>query len=196
MDLHEMLLSSKIASSGGTGGGGYVGNVILNTEDSPSAHNTLNGIEGLVVSCPNATFVSQDAFNSCTGLKGIDLPNVITIGRDAFLSCSSLVRVDLPVAVAVGEGAFYGCESLHTIILRNTERICDLSVSAVVLTKIVSLDGVPTGEGFIYVPTALFEDYVSSFMGQIIEFGMDSATAEYIARAILRKIEDYPEICG
>ena len=54
----------------------------------------------------------------------------------------------------------------------------------------------PTGEGFIYVPSALFEDYVANFAMQIVYgFGLDEATAQYMARAVLRKIEDYPEIC-
>ena len=75
--------------------------------------------------------------------------------------------------------------------------MCNMVITAALGTKIATAEGVPTGEGFIYVPAALFEDYVANFVMQIVYgLGQDEATAQYIARAILRKIEDYPEICG
>jgi hypothetical protein len=75
--------------------------------------------------------------------------------------------------------------------------MCQIDLTAIMGTKIATAEGVPTGEGFIYVPTALYEDYVANFVTQItVGLGQDEATAAYIARTVLRKIEDYPEICG
>ena len=77
-----------------------------------------------------------------------------------------------------------------------------MDISAIVGTNIISAEGMPTGEGFIYVPSELYERYVADFVPKIValatEVGipMDEATATYIITAILRKIEDYPEICG
>ena len=56
--------------------------------------------------------------------------------------------------------------------------------------------GTPLGEGFIYVPTALYDSYIEHLVSVIPALGVDTATATYIATAITRKIEDYPEICG
>ena len=141
--------------------------------------------------------IGEAAFENCTSLNFIDTPVLESIGERAFENCTSLASVDLPMATSISDGAFYGCTNLSALILRNAETVCQISVTAVLNTKIVTAEGAPTGEGFIYVPTALFEDYVSNFVMQIVAgFGLDEATAEYIARAILRKIEDYPEICG
>jgi hypothetical protein len=114
------------------------------------------------------------------------------------------VSVDLPNATSIGEEAFSDCINLSSLILRNTESVCELNITAVVGTKIATAEGTLTGEGFIYVPTKFYEDYVALIAQQaamlLVSQGMGEAeaqaTAEYIARAILRKIEDYPEICG
>jgi hypothetical protein len=96
----------------------------------------------------------------------------------------------------IDSGAFTK-SSLSTLILRNAETVCGIVIDAIFNTNIVTEEGVPTGEGFVYVPSALYEDYVANFMIQITAgFGLDEATAEYMSRAVLRKIEDYPEICG
>jgi hypothetical protein len=100
------------------------------------------------------------------------------------------------MATSIDSSAFSNCTSLETLILRNPDEVCQIIVTAVLDTKIATEEGVPTGEGFIYVPSALYEGYVQLLAYQAEQLTGDAATAEYIARAVLRKIEDYPEICG
>ena len=172
------------------------------------------------IDLPMATSIGGDAICDCVSLENINLPMAETIEYGAFAGCSKLVSAVLPKATTFGDSVFSNCrsltyldfgsansipgglfgsgiENLATIILRTTAQVCDFEVAIIVGTKIVSQEGVPTGEGFIYVPSTLFEDYVANFVMQItLVFGLDEATATYISTAILRKIEDYPEICG
>ena len=153
------------------------------------------------------------AFLRCTSLDYVRIKpprytngvyETTSIGESAFEGCTSLTTVDLISADSIGDSAFYGCTNLSTLILRNTDAVCQLIVTAVLGTKIVTMEGAPTGEGFIYVPSALYEGYVTLIAQQtamlLMSQGMGEAeaqvTADYIARAVLRKIEDYPEICG
>lgn len=145
---------------------------------------------------PHARGIGLYAFADCKALTSISFPNVEYVDVNAFDGCTALTSVDLPVATSIGSHAFNGCTNLSTLILRTTESVCQLIVTAVLGTKIATADGVPTGEGFIYVPAALYEGYVELIAYQAEQLTGDTATAEYIARAVLRKIEDYPEICG
>ena len=58
----------------------------------------------------------------------------------------------------------------------------------------------PTGTGFVYVPSALYDSYITQFVPQTIALGemagmtLDEATATYMVQSILRKIEDYPDV--
>ena len=151
---------------------------------------------------PLATTIGSSAFNSCTNLTTVDLPKATSIDDYAFYCCDGLTTVDFPFATTIGEQAF--CNgvrgtnptALKTLILRS-ETLCDMHISAVVDTKIISIQGMPTGEGFIYVPNALYESYIADFIPKIVEFAtangvpMDESTATYLATMILRKIEDY-----
>lgn len=148
------------------------------------------------VNLPVATIIGNYAFGGCINLTSVKLPAATSIGNSAFDSCFCITSVDLPVATSIGVYAFGSCESLATLILRKSDAICNLSVTAILGTKIATAEGMPTGEGFVYVPSALFEDYVANLTEQATPLTGDAATAEYIARLILRKIEDYPEICG
>lgn len=149
------------------------------------------------IDLPAATSIGLSAFNGCSALRSVNLPVAASIGNAAFYGCTALTSVDLPAAESVDQGAFYGCTSLDTVILRKSDAICQFIISAFVNTKITTAEGMPTGEGFIYVHSALYENYVSLIVTQATAgFGLDEATATYIATAILRKIEDYPEICG
>lgn len=78
----------------------------------------------------------------------------------------------------------------------NTETVCEFIATAVLGTKIMTAEGMPTGEGFIYVPTKFYETYVANLVAQVMQLGHDEATATYLVTAVLRKIEDYPDICG
>jgi hypothetical protein len=148
------------------------------------------------VDLPSATSIGWDAFSGCYVLTSVDLPNATSIGDSAFSRCEALTSVDLPNATSIGWDAFSGCTSLETLILRNAETVCNLMVSAIFNTKILTAEGMPTGEGFVYVPTVFYEQYVTNLVAQVVAGGYDEATATYLVTAVLRKIEDYPEICG
>jgi hypothetical protein len=126
----------------------------------------------------------------------VDFPAATSIGYIAFYGCTALTTADFPAATSIEDSVFYGCTNLSTLILRNSGTVCQIIVTAVFGTKIVTEEGAPTGEGFVYVPTALYEGYVDLVAYQVEQLTGDAATAEHIARAVLRKIEDYPEICG
>ena len=147
------------------------------------------------INLPSATSIGTSAFDNCINLTSIDLPSATSISDRAFANCINLTSIDLPSATSIEDRAFEGCNNLHTLILRN-ETMCEIIIMAVLGTKIANEEGVPTGEGFIYVPSVLYEDYVAFFNMQIVQLGTDEATAEYISRTVLRKIEDYPKICG
>lgn len=178
------------------------------------------------VNLPSATVISNHAFAGCTALTSVDLPNVTNIGKlafwecnfasvnfpiaksigqSAFQHCTALTRVDLPAVTSIGQGAFFGCTNLKTFIIRNEDAVCELDVTAIVSTGILTEEGAPTGEGFLYLPTKFYEEYVAMMAMQVAYLLMQmmgmgeaeaQATADYMTRAVIRKIEDYPEICG
>jgi hypothetical protein len=143
------------------------------------------------VNLPVATSIGTEAFYGCTALTNVNLPVAMSIEYGAFRDCTSLTSVDLPAVTSIGEGVFVGCANLKALILRTTETMCEIILTSVLDTKIATAEGMPTGEGFIYVPAALFDSYVEFFTAQIITLGLDEATAAYVANACLRKIEDY-----
>ena len=161
-------------------------------------NNAFYGCDDLTsVSLPNATSIGESAFQYCVTLTSVSLPNATSIGHGAFDSCEALTTVSLPNATSIGDSAFFSSNGiLDTLILRSAT-MCDMVISAIVGTKIIDETGMPTGEGFIYVPTALYEAYIADWIPKIIEFAtangvpMDEPTATYIATAILRKLEDY-----
>ena len=179
------------------------------------ANVVLRGADGATADIVNATVIEPYAFKNCDYLASIELPNVITVGAEAFNWCdlesvclpnvvtvgdnaflhNNLKFVDLPKATSVGANAFSINPLLDTVILRSPE-FCNFNVTAVGGTKILTTQGEPVGEGFVYVPTALFEDYVADLTVQATLVTGNAAVAEYAVRAVIRKIEDYPEICG
>ena len=70
------------------------------------------------------------------------------------------------------------CRVLETVILRKSDGICTLQV-----TNALSGTPIANGTGYVYVPSALVEEYKSATNW--------STYAEQI-----RAIEDYPEITG
>ena len=149
------------------------------------------------IDLPNATSIEQMAFLQCASLTSVNLPKASTIGLGAIADCIALASVNLPSATSVGQQAFAGCTSLDTLMLGNTETVCGLNLTAVMGTKIATAEGMPTGEGFIYVPEAFYEQYMANLTEQaymlLVYSGYSEAEAEYLApyiiSAILRTIE-------
>lgn len=149
------------------------------------------------VEFPSAVYIENYAFEGCTSLTNIELPIASSIGQLAFVGCASLSNINLPKVKNIDADAFYGCTSFDTLILSNYELVCNLNVTAILGTKIATAQGMPTGEGFIYVRERLYEQYLANITEQaymlLIYSGYSEAEAEYmasyIAMAVLRTIE-------
>lgn len=103
---------------------------------------------------PIAHSISSSCFYVCRELTDIEIPLVTTISYSAFKSCFALTKIDLPLVNNIGGEVFYGCSKLVSVMLRNTETVCSLySTNAFTNTPI------KTGTGYIYVPSALIEEY-------------------------------------
>lgn len=109
---------------------------------------------------------------------------VVKMGAQCFRANSSVTKVDfhtdfkedantynIPVAT------FYGCSALTTLILRGGSVIQLDGVNAFTNSPIAN------GTGYIYVPSALVEDY-------------KAATNWTTYADQIRAIEDYPDVCG
>ena len=98
-----------------------------------------------------------------------------SVTNSAFCYDSNVVTVDLPNATRIGANAFQNCLSLETLILRSSTMCTLANDNAFTSTPIAS------GTGYIYVPSALKDQYTSAW-------------ATYANQ--IRAIEDYQEIVG
>lgn len=146
------------------------------------------------------TTIFDYAFNAA-GITTLNLPSSITsIGKIAFATCSDLVnviinsatipslygtfyqcrvleRIDIKGKVTtIDYNAFAECNSLNTLIIRGSSRASLANVNAFSGTPITS------GDGYIYVPSALLSSY-------------KSATRWSTYASQIRAIEDYPDVC-
>ena len=105
------------------------------------------------ISSSSATSIGSNAFSYCGALTMVDFPVATSIKNNAFRDCIALTTVDFPVLTSIGDKAFYSCGALKSLLLRGNN-VCVLSsTSAFDSTPIAS------GTGYIYVPSALIEQY-------------------------------------
>lgn len=129
------------------------------------------------VNFPLLTSLGKQAFSGCSGLATVSLLVLASVPNYAFRSCTALKLIDLPAATTIESAAFYG-SGLETLILRHTEAVCKLGA-----TSAFSGTPIASGNGYIYVPMALVNDY-------------KAATNWSTYAAQIRAIEDYPDITG
>ena len=86
--------------------------------------------------------------------------------------------IDLPMVESISNYGFRYCSKLKAVILRKTDSICTLGG-----TTAFAGSGISSKAGYIYVPSALIEEY-------------KGATNWSKFSTQFRAIEDYPEICG
>ena len=103
---------------------------------------------------PVATSIGGSAFSGCTSLTSTNFPAMMYIGNYAFSSCKSLTSINFPVATSIGISAFLNCSNLVALSIRNTAQVCVLSKS-----NALSSTTIESGSGYIYVPSALIEQY-------------------------------------
>lgn len=129
------------------------------------------------ISLPSATSIADTGFRNCNNLNTLDCPVLKTVGNSTFRECIKLTTVNLSSATKISNYGFNKCSALVTLILRSST-LCSLtSTTAFTSTPIAS------GDGYIYVPSALIESY-------------KTATNWTTYANQFRAIEDYPEICG
>lgn len=153
------------------------------------------------VECPMAEIISANAFDACTSLHRILFPMAEEIGNEAFRECGNLTNValpslkkvwyktffnctnleivDLPVCSGIDSLAFENCTKLKAVVLRTTDTVCVADLDAFEGTPLVS------GQGYIYVPTAMYEYYREGYepvLNQLMPGFFD---------IMFRKIEDY-----
>jgi hypothetical protein len=106
----------------------------------------------------------------------ICLPKATVLTEAAFHHCPNLKFADLPVCTRIDTYVF-GETPLETLILR-ANTVCRITGTNQPLGTLIL-----AGTGYVYVPSALIEDY-------------KVATNWSTYASQLRAIEDYPEICG
>lgn len=95
-------------------------------------------------------------FTEYTALKEVILPENYNgeVGYLDFNGCTSLESIDLKETVGFAYGSMENCTNLTAVILRKTDRICYLGS-----TNAFSNTPIANGNGWIYVPEALLENY-------------------------------------
>ena len=105
------------------------------------------------ISSSSATSIGSYAFYSCSGLTTANFPVATSIETSSFQSCRSLTTANFPVATSIGASAFRSCSELKSLLLRNN-KVCTLSN-----TNAFNSTPISSGTGYIYVPSALIEQY-------------------------------------
>ena len=134
----------------------------------------------------NTKTLGQGAFDFCKSLTSINFPQVEIIRNATFLNCYNLRKADLGSCKEfIGMYHFTGCSKLTALILRSNT-VCSVSYpvnknnqGSLFDTPITAADG----EGYVYVPRALVDQY-------------KSATNWTVIADRFRAIEDYPDITG
>ena len=132
------------------------------------------------VSLPNCTTLSSMTFYGCDKLVEVNIPKLMCCENNVFRNCSSLTEIVFPNhSGRVDQSAFEGCtklqkadfaeinrdqgisgygfgncKALTSLIIRSQTVVAKLAVTS-------GLTGTPiaNGTGYIYVPSALLEEY-------------------------------------
>ena len=152
--------------------------VILKNVTSVGAYNFAycDGLESVDLPMATGSFGNYP-FYHCDNLANVNVPYVTELGQYAFQSCPKLTKLDFHTIEKFGNYALRYTTSLETLILRNTNVVVARGSS------VLSGSGIANKKGYIYVPSAMVEDY-------------KSATGWSAFASQIRAIEDYPEITG
>ena len=86
----------------------------------------------------------------CNVELSIELPSATSIGDHAFYDCSVLTSIELPSATSIGDYAFRSCSVLKTLVIRQSDSVCELGRSVFVGCSALTA---------IYVPDSLVDSY-------------------------------------
>jgi hypothetical protein len=131
------------------------------------------------VNLPSLTEIGTQAFQGCyalvdvnlpellktvngtfraSGLVEITLPKVTEMHGSTFYQCDKLETADLPVCTKITSGQFYRANNTTAFILRSTAGVCVNEASEL----FEAASKIAKGTGFIYVPSALIDQYKSA----------------------------------
>ena len=149
---------------------------LLSTEVTKVRDYGLYGRESLMaIDLPNCINVGSYAFNHCTALENVNLPECVDVGECAFNYCKKLQNVNIPKCTIIKYGAFqycnfrkidlnfvekiessafWNCTALECVKISNTETMCVLADKDAFSRTLIE-----TGNGYIYVPDELIEQY-------------------------------------
>jgi hypothetical protein len=110
------------------------------------------------VNVPELLKTAANAFRQCSALIEIVLPKLTEMAGNTFYQCSALETVDLPVCTKITSGQFYRANNTTAFILRSTAGVCVNEASEL----FEAASKIAKGTGFIYVPSALIDQYKSA----------------------------------
>lgn len=143
----------------------------LTVVDLPSLKYTSSSMfiscEGLIeIRLPLPTSLQENCLRGCKNLKTVYLPNATHLYQQAFAFCQTLETLDLPSVTSLASSqVFYHCNSLKSVILRSnvvaTLKYTNSFEGCYHFLGTVNATYNPEGlkDGYIYVPSALIEDY-------------------------------------
>lgn len=160
---------------------GSITNIKMENMTTIKSHAFENCKSLLSADFQNVVSISEDAFSGCYNLQTINFPNLVTMGQRAFYVCGGLTSVNFPklqeaagrcfrdcskLVVAdfaeityIGNQTFCDCNALTALIIRNTEQVCTLNDDQTSTYHTFLYTPIASGAGYIYVPSALIEDY-------------------------------------
>ena len=112
---------------------------------------------------PSCESIGIYAFYSCSNLETIDIPNCLYIGSAAFSYCINLKSITFTSYIrAIRHSAFFYCFNLSAIYMPNISSVPALANSNVFYsTPIYGYKASTGGYGSIYVPSSLYESFLS-----------------------------------
>lgn len=182
-NTNKQILSTMLDELEESLSGGNITNLINKTITSIESESKIVG-ESVFENCSNltsvnfaqATEIESYAFNGCISLTNISFPNIIKVGSYAF-SETGVQEIDFPKVETLDIYSFYKCNFLEKAILPKIKEIgsstfayCPLrelileNNQVCLLSDIGAFANTPIsqGNGFIYVPPLLVEDYKAS----------------------------------
>ena len=130
----------------------YEGNEIAICDDAFEGCSTLT-----TVSFPACTVINYAAFARCSALTTISFPACTTIGSYAFSTCYALTTASFPACIDISSYAFRYCSKLISLYLMGSSIPSLSSTNAFNSTPISG-----TGSGKIYVPSSLYNSYLTA----------------------------------
>lgn len=113
------------------------------------------------VNLPEVVTLGNSAFASCTSISHVSLSKVEDVGDTAFFNCTSLSQISLPAVTAIGNSAFAGCSKLMSLYILG-DSVCTLGGTSVFANTPMSRSTYTGSFGSIFVPSSLYEAYISA----------------------------------